>query len=110
MQQPQQHNSALAIPDLVSALRQRIDDDTALLSRILKYWSGTPERAALQTLDDLIPVDDIERATDGKITKSSARWMARNRNENGMADAFVVIGKRLFINLPVLTRLIAKTR
>ena len=85
---------------LAQALRERIEADSELLGKVLDMWSrsGTQEPAG-DALDDLVPITEIETATGGKITVNRARWLARNRTENGLQDAFTKVGRSLYIDM-----------
>lgn len=91
------------LAQIAESLRKRIADDTDLLGHVLKMMSEQP--ATSSSLDDWCPIDQIETATGGKITESSARWLARNRAENGTGPAFRKIGKKLFVNPALLLSL-----
>lgn len=96
-------NNASGYAQLAEALRSQIDSNTRLLGIVLDMWknAGTSDGAE-NVMDGLIPITGIEEATDGKITENKARWLARNRAENGLADTFVKIGRTLYIDLQKL--------
>ena len=99
-------SSNFGLQELVNRLRQRIEEDSDLLSDVMKYWTQARPDQPLNDLDDLTPLDAIETASKGKISIQQGKWLARNREENGTSEAFVKIGKKLYANLPVLIRLI----
>ena len=84
---------------LAQAIRERIAADTELLDHVLKMWAGADSAPSDNSLDALVPIAHIEVATNGKITLSQARWIARNRHDNGFADAFTKLGRTLYIDL-----------
>jgi hypothetical protein len=88
---------------LAEALRRRISEDTDLLGHVLRMMSERP--SASSSLDDWVPIDQIETATGGKISESSARWLARNRAESGTGAAFRKLGRKLFVNPTLLVGL-----
>lgn len=85
---------------LADAIRDQIQRNTELLGLVLDLWakSGGEDKTD-DALDDLVPVTEIETATGGKITVNRARWLARNRKQNGLADAFTKVGRTLYIDL-----------
>jgi hypothetical protein len=109
MQTQTNPNPGFGLQDLVDALRQRIDADTKLLTQVMSYWTKERPEQDLRDLEELVPISDIAEATGGKITSMQVRWQARNRDENGLASAFVKIGRKLYVNLPEYLRLVAKT-
>ena len=94
------------IADLVTGLQERIQSDQTLLTQVMSYWATARPDQALNDLDDLTPLDAVETASKGKLSTAQAKWLARNREENGTSEAFVKIGKKLYANLPVLIRII----
>jgi len=92
-------NQPFGLPELVAALRARIEADTDLLAKVAQYATNAPQQP-LDTLSKLVAVEDVEGATGGKIKTGQLRWLARNRFENGLADAFVKIGRKLYLNVP----------
>ena len=80
---------------LAEALRKRISDDTDLLGTVLRMMVDTPPSS---TMDDWVPIGQIAEKTNGKISEATARWMARNRDENGCANAFRKVGRKLLVN------------
>jgi hypothetical protein len=49
----------------------------------------------------------VERHPD-KISMAMLRWIARHRDENGFADAFVRLGRNLLVIEPRFARALAK--
>lgn len=98
------------LQELVDRLRQRIEDDSDLLSEVMKYWTQSRPDQGLSSLENLIPVDDIEEVSDGKITKSQLRWALRDRENNGLDAAVSQIGRRLYIDYPSFLRWIEGQR
>jgi hypothetical protein len=92
---------------LAQAIRERIQADTELLDYVLKMWAESESTPSANSLNDLVSIADIAKATAGKVTTNQARWLARNRESNGLSDAFTKIGKTLYIDLPKLKALIA---
>jgi hypothetical protein len=93
-------NHAMGYVQLAEALRAQIDSLTKLLGIVLDMWAKSgSEGQPGDALGDLVPITDIEQATGGKITINKARWLARNRNDNGLTDTFVKIGRTLYIDL-----------
>ena len=88
---------------LAQALRERIAADNELLGQVLDMWarSGSDDKST-DSMDSLIAMKDIDMATHGKVTKSRAQWLARNRDSNGLSDCFVKIGRELHVDLPKL--------
>ena len=92
--------SDFGLPELVAALRARIEADTDLLAQVAQYATQDQHSQSLNALNELVAVEDVEMATGGKVKVGQIRWLARNRDENGLADAFVKIGRKLYLNLP----------
>ena len=95
------------IADLVSKLQERIQSDQALLNQVMSYWATSRQDQPLNDLDALTPIDSVESATDGKLTRAQVKWAARNREEDGTSEAFVKIGKKLYVNVPMLVHKIS---
>lgn len=58
-----------------------------------------------------IPITDANRFTEVGLpfkTVDQARWAFRKRHENGLAGAFVRIGRNVAINVPKFHELAAK--
>lgn len=59
----------------------------------------------------LIPICDSSRFSDAGVpwkTVDQARWAFRKRHENGLAGAFVRIGRNVAINVPKFHELVAR--
>ena len=95
------------IADLVSGLQERIQSDQALLTQVMSYWATTRPDQPLNELNDLTPLDAVEEASDGKLKVGQVKWISRHREENGTAEAFTKIGRKFYVNIPLLIRLIA---
>lgn len=95
------------IAELVNELQTRIQNDQALLTKVMQFWVTERPAQALNDLEDWTPIDAVEAKSNGKLKNGQTRWIARNREENGTADAFMKIGRRLYVNIPVLIRLLA---
>ena len=95
------------IADLVEKLQERIQSDQALLTQVMSYWASSHSDQPLNDLDTLTPMSAVALVTGGKLTTGQVRWAAKNRYENGTAEAFVKIGKKLYCNVPLLVRLIS---
>lgn len=51
-------------------------------------------------LDNLYSVDDLAARYPKVLTVRTLRWQLRHREENGLCDACVKVGKKLLINEP----------
>jgi hypothetical protein len=70
---------------------------------VLDMWAGSSSEGQVgNPLNDLVPISDIESATGGKISVNKARWLARNRDKNGLSNVFIKIGRTLYIDLQKL--------
>jgi hypothetical protein len=62
----------------------------------------------------LIPLNDCRLFKNAGFeypsTESQARWLFRQRHSNGLAGAFVRIGRRVFIDLEQFNVLVSKRR
>lgn len=51
-------------------------------------------------------IDGLVECSDGKLTKTQIRWQLRFRDQNGLDQATVKVGKRWFIHVPTYMRLV----
>lgn len=64
----------------------------------------TPDRSRVDfTLDDLRSIDALAREHPTILSVPTLRWQLRHRDENGLADAVVKVGKKLLIVKPRYT-------
>jgi hypothetical protein len=102
-----QIQQSFGIAELVNELQARIQADQALLMQVMSYWATERPEQPLNDLDALTPIDVVEPKTKGKLTTGQVKWIARNREENGTSEAFVKVGRRLYVNVPLLIQLIS---
>jgi hypothetical protein len=60
----------------------------------LKHNASTEPLA----LDDLFPIEELAAAFPRLLTVRTLRWQLRHREQNGLGDACVRIGKKLLIS------------
>jgi len=95
------------IAELVNELQARIQHDQNLLTKVMQFWATERPAQSLSDLEDWTPIDAVEIKSNGKLKTGQTRWIARNREENGTAEAFMKIGRRLYVDIPLLIRLLS---
>jgi len=64
----------------------------------MQSQANIPDLSEFETPDSLVKISG------GKISLAQIRWALRFRNENGLNEAVVKMGKRLYIHRPTFMR------
>jgi len=51
-------------------------------------------------------VDGLAKVSGGKLTATQIRWQLRFRDENGLDEAVVKVGKIIYIHVPTYMRIV----
>ena len=62
----------------------------------------------INDLDELFTVDGLIKEYPDKFTNSQIRWALRYREENGLSDAVVKFGKRIYLHRPSFIRWLSR--
>ena len=66
--------------------------------------------SAVTDLSEFDTVDELVERHPDKFTRNQLMWILRNREENGLSDAVVKLGKRIYVHRPRFTRWFANQR
>lgn len=69
---------------------------------------GDAHQPTVLDLSEYDTVDELVERHPEKFTRNQLEWVLRNRDENGLSDAVVKIGKRRYIHRPRFTRWFAQ--
>ena len=65
---------------------------------------GAVRSSAVTDLSEYDTIDEMVERHPDKFTKNQLLWILRNREENGLNDAVVKLGKRIYLHRPGFTR------
>jgi len=66
--------------------------------------SKTQPGNAVPDFSEWETINGLCNLSDGKISETQLRWQLRFREENGLAEAVVKVGKTIYIHVPTYMR------